>query len=122
MSCYIRETQIVSTLMLETENSHPWSRTFFISSNSQKKVVFKKLFKKNVLLTDALKNFAKKTGQLYYKRLQHMCFPVNIAKLLRTTILKNISDRLLLNSFKLSQTENEILRDSNGLGKHEHQK
>ena len=51
-----------------------------------------------------------------------MCFPVNIAKLLRATILKNICDRLLLNSFKLLQTENEIVRDSNGLGKHEHQK
>ena len=61
-----------------------------------------------------LANFTKKDS--------NTCFPVNIAKLLRTTILKNISDRLLLNSFKLSQTENEILRDSNGLGKHEHQK
>ena len=31
------------------------------------------------------------------KRLQHICFPVNIAKFLRTPILKNICDRLLLN-------------------------
>ena len=30
------------------------------------------------------------------KRLQHMCFPVNIAKFLRTPILKNICKRLLL--------------------------
>ena len=30
------------------------------------------------------------------KRLQHSCFPVNIAKILRTHILKNICERLLL--------------------------
>ena len=30
------------------------------------------------------------------KRLQHWCFPVNIAKFLRTPILKNICERLLL--------------------------
>ena len=32
------------------------------------------------------------------KRLQHRCFPVNIVKFLRTPILKNICERLLLNS------------------------
>ena len=32
------------------------------------------------------------------KRLQHKCFPVNIAKFVRTPILKNICERLLLNS------------------------
>ena len=30
------------------------------------------------------------------KRLQHRCFPVNIAKRLRTSILKNICERLFL--------------------------
>ena len=30
------------------------------------------------------------------KRLQHRCFSMNIAKFLRTTILKNNSERLLL--------------------------
>ena len=30
------------------------------------------------------------------KRLQHRCFPMNIAKFLKTTILKNICERLLL--------------------------
>ena len=29
-------------------------------------------------------------------RLQHMCFPVDIAKVLRTIILKNICEQLLL--------------------------
>ena len=40
-------------------------------------------------------------GILFYKkavkkRLQHRCFSVNIAKFLRTAILKNISERLFL--------------------------
>ena len=33
---------------------------------------------------------------LLKKRLWHRCFPVNFAKLLRTPILKNICERLLL--------------------------
>ena len=33
------------------------------------------------------------------KRLQHWCFPVNIVKFLRTPILKNICELLLLNFF-----------------------
>ena len=32
----------------------------------------------------------------YLKRDQHKCFPVNIAKFLRITILKNICERLPL--------------------------
>ena len=35
--------------------------------------------------------------QLFKKRLQHSCFPVNVAKFLRTHILKNRCKRLLLN-------------------------
>ena len=41
----------------------------------------------NVLI-HSVKNFVK-------KRLQHRCFPVKFAKLLRTPILKNICERLL---------------------------
>ena len=37
-----------------------------------------------------------KTSQFIKKRLQHLCLLVNIAKSLRTTILKNICERLLL--------------------------
>ena len=33
--------------------------------------------------------------QLYKKRLQHRCFPVNIAKFSRAPILKNIWEQLL---------------------------
>ena len=38
------------------------------------------------------------------KKLQHSCFPVNIAKFLRTPILKNICERLLLDLSYLSNT------------------
>ena len=41
------------------------------------------------------------------KRLQQRCFPVNIAKFLRTPILKNICERLLLESYRSnSKTQN----------------
>ena len=33
------------------------------------------------------------------KRLQRRCFPVNIAKFLRTPILKNICERLILGAY-----------------------
>ena len=46
------------------------------------------------------------TESVFKKRLQHRCFPVKFAKFLRTIILKNIGERLLLflplsNSFPL---------------------
>ena len=48
-----------------------------------------------------LKNFVVFTGKFQAcnfteKRLQHRCFPLNIAKFLRTSILKNIYEQLLL--------------------------
>ena len=52
-----------------------------------------------------LKNFLIFTGKhlrwslFNKKRLQHRCFPVNIKKFFRTAFLKNICERLLLNSF-----------------------
>ena len=42
------------------------------------------------------KNFIKKDMNFIKKRHQHRCFPANIAKLLRTPILKNICERRLL--------------------------
>ena len=33
--------------------------------------------------------------QLYYKRFQHRCFPVNFAKFLRTSFIQNTSGGLL---------------------------
>ena len=53
----------------------------------------------------ALKSFAVFTGKhqkacnFIKKRLQHNCFPVNIGKFLKTPILKNICERLLLHLF-----------------------
>ena len=41
-----------------------------------------------------------RTCNFIKKRLQHRCFPVKFAKFLRTTNLKNICKRLLLNLFK----------------------
>ena len=37
-----------------------------------------------------------KAGSIIDKRLQRRCFPVNIAKYLRTLILKNVCEQLLL--------------------------
>ena len=51
---------------------------------------------------DGLRNFAKFTGKylcqslFLQKRLWHKCFPVNLAKFLRTPFLQNTSGRLLL--------------------------
>ena len=44
--------------------------------------------------------FDQRPAPLLKKRLQHSCFPVNIAKCLRTTALKNICERLLLNKWE----------------------
>ena len=41
-------------------------------------------------------NLQAQASNFIKKRLQHRCFPVNIAKLLSTPILKNIGERLLL--------------------------
>ena len=67
----------------------------------------------DVLQNKCSKNFANFTGKplcwslflkscrveawnIIKKRLQHKCFPVNILKFLKTPILKNICERLLL--------------------------
>ena len=44
--------------------------------------------------------FDQRPAPLLKKRLQHRCFPVNIMKCLRTTALKNICERLLLNKWE----------------------
>ena len=42
--------------------------------------------------------FNKVAWKFIKKRLQHRCFPVNISKFVRTPILKNICERILLQS------------------------
>ena len=51
------------------------------------------------------------TGNFITKRLEHRCFPVNIAKFLKTPILKDIFDGLLLNSVIQSGRNNRKNRD-----------
>ena len=64
-----------------------------------KKAVLKKL----VILTEKYLCWnifliaGSKAGNFFTKRLQHRCFPVNIAKFLKTSVLKGICERLLLN-------------------------
>ena len=55
-----------------------------------------------------LKNFANLTKRLQAcnfikKRIQNRCFLVKFAKFLRTPILKNMCERLLLKNFDISQ-------------------
>ena len=56
-----------------------------------------------------LKNFRIFIGKnlswslFFIKLFQHTCFPVNIEDFLRTTILKNICERLLLKLVKLDE-------------------
>ena len=38
--------------------------------------------------------------EIFFKRLHHRCFPVSIAKFLRTPVLQNTSERLLLKFVK----------------------
>ena len=53
-------------------------------------------------LNKQLRQFSKfplKPSKKIKKRLQHRCFPVNIAKFLRALVLKNICEQLLLTPF-----------------------
>ena len=50
-----------------------------------------------------LKSFAICTGKhcnFIKKRLQHRCFPMNTTKILRTSIVRNICERLLLELYR----------------------
>ena len=74
-------------------------------SNSFKKQLLKLFYKKAVLNNLAIligkhlcwSLFLIQASNFITKRLQHRCFPVNIAKFLKTSILKGICERLLLN-------------------------
>ena len=70
-----------------------------------------------------LKNFANFTGKHLFssllqacnfikKKLQHWCFPVKFAKFLRTSILKNICERLIL----FSAPQNTMANSSGDFG------
>ena len=75
-------------LMFSWENSR--SSFFFLNSRSSRPNI-------------------KKACNFIKKRLQHRCFPVNIAKLFRTPILKNICGRLLLKEVAILKNTSEQL-------------
>ena len=73
-----------------------------ISQNSQENRCVGVFFLINLQTLYSLGNHQKtydfkgnRRSKTLFKRLQHRCFPVNIAKFLRTPILKNICERLL---------------------------
>ena len=76
--------------LIRRRSSHPRGS---IKSCSEK---FRNFHRKTPALESLFKSCRILGLQLYWKRLQHRCFPVNIAKFLRTPILKNIYQRLLL--------------------------
>ena len=51
-------------------------------------------------MLESVFNTAFRPATLLKKRLQHWCFPVKFAKFLRTPILRNIWERLLLTPIK----------------------
>ena len=68
------------------------------------KKIFLKIYKispESPVLETVFLNFFK-------KRLQHRCFPVKIAKVLRTPILKNICERLLLPSLGFTKLDHNV--------------
>ena len=101
---------------------HPAPLSFYPGSSSE---VLCPLLAWRVLLTSekvTLKNFTIFTGiylcwslflktcNFIKKRLQHKCFPVNIAKFSRTPILKNNCKRLLLITYKICFLKNVLFR------------
>ena len=67
--------------------------------------MFLKILQNSQQNTYARASFLRKLPPtLFEKRLWHMCFPVNFAKLLKTPVLRNTSGRLLLHiSFEISK-------------------
>ena len=112
-NCYVEQCPCVSIrLFFEIAiflKSNFSEQLFFITAtyrNSHQTCSTKKLFfkilqysKKTPVLESRLfliNTDFRAAATLIKKRLQHRCFPANIAKFLRTTILKNICKRLLL--------------------------
>ena len=70
---------------------------FFKSSHRRCSIKFRKIYREAPVLESLFNKVAELEACTFIKkRLQHWCFSVNIAKLLRTPILKNICERLLL--------------------------
>ena len=66
-------------------------------SQKQSPEVFCKFYRKTSMLESVFNKVAGlKASNIIKNRLQHRCFPVKFAKFLRTPILNNICERLLL--------------------------
>ena len=73
------------------------SMTFFRVLFRSCSLKFRNIHKKTPVLESLFnKVVGREACNFIKKRLQHRCFPMNIAKFLRTPILKNIYKRLLL--------------------------
>ena len=59
---------------------------------------------KTPVLNSLFKKVAAQVYKFIKKRLQQRCFPVNIANILLTLILKKICERLFLNKFNTNKT------------------
>ena len=80
-----------------------WSFICLIIRSNHRRCSIKETAQRKTLLLESLfhKIAALQVCNFIKKRLQHMCFAVNIAKFLRAPILKNICERLLLyNTFQ----------------------
>ena len=91
--CQWKRHHSVRLLVLENvSSSHQWCS---IKINCSWK--FRRIHRKAPALESVFNKVAGlKACNFIQKRLQHKCFPVNIAKVLKTPILKNICKQLLL--------------------------
>ena len=76
-----------------------WSFICLIIRSNHRRCSIKEAAQRKTLVLESLhKTAALQACNFIKKRLQHRCFAVNIAKFLRTLILKKICERLLLHN------------------------
>ena len=105
------EVLAVSNIALKSTNrrsSIKKSCSYKFSNINRKTLVLESLFNKFAGL---------QAGNFITKRFQHRCFPVNIVKFLKTSILKDICERLLLNFLiqngRNNRKNRDLFRDDN---------
>ena len=83
-------------------------------------ITVKSSYRRRSIKKAVLKNFSILIGkhrfssrQLYYKETPTQCFPANIAKFLRISILKNICERLLLIWLIRNRLFRDVFTDDN---------
>ena len=102
------ETVLNKHLLIHINCAYRWNH---IAAFTQKNYFVEKM--KMEWIEAATGEFLSKTRpqvcNFIKKRLQRRCFPVNIGKLLRTPVLKNICERLLLNEKKLTNFDDYMV-------------